>query len=167
MAPTTTILETLQGVLDLLVDPVDGCALQPPPCRVALYPGGEVPWDTCEIAPDGSEGQLWGAIQTVQRVTPGGGGDACNGRFTFAAEVGVTRCGAKLTDDGQAPAAEDVQADAWQQAADADQIRAAIQCCAGRTDAIRDLNLISWTPTVGGGCVGGFWTVEGSYDDCC
>lgn len=161
--PTTAILEDLRLVLDVLSDEASGCALEPLPCRVSLYPGGEVPWDSCEISPAGEDGQLWAAVQSVIKTVPSEAG-SCNGRFQVTAEIGVVRCAAKPQDDGTMPSVAEVEADARQQAADSDKIREAVECC---ITAVEGLELASWTPALGGGCVGGFWTLTGVWDGCC
>lgn len=171
-SPVSAVLSTLRDALELLAggDETSTCRIVPEPCRVALYPSGNVPWDNCESGCNGasSDGQLWAAFIGVSAV----GGEPGNGpcrRFTFTAEIGVVRCEkAKLGDDGQMPASALVEADSDQQAADADAISNALVCCDTRPESLRDLELVSWAPRgPSGGCVGGVWTVRGVLDVCC
>lgn len=163
--PALQVLGVLQQVVDLLTDEASGCAVAPAPCRVAVYPGIQVPWDSCESGCGGgdSDGQLWANLVSFTATGQG----ACQ-RITFTALVGIVRCEkGKLTDEGF-PAAELTEADATQQAADADSIWRAFYCCENRPDALRDISLVNWTALgPSGGCVGGQWTMTGVLDVCC
>lgn len=168
------VIELLSDVLELLTTPEDegGCPL-PCFCRVAIYPGLEVPWDSCQTScGDGCDGQLWGAIQSVTRLQ----GDGSNGvgtcvRYTFTAQVGAVRCAAKMTDNdlNPFPPVEAVQNDAIRQAIDADGIRYAIACCPERPRRLREAGIVldSWEPLGPQDCVGGAWTISGVFDVCC
>lgn len=175
MSPTVNILHTLRDILDLLTCPcgdclTDDCQLVPQPCRVVLSPGLNVAWDSCGASGDGEcgcgggkEGQLWANITTMETVPDAGN---CE-RIIWTADVGIVRCAATLDDDGNPPEVEAEEHDAWQQAADADRIRYAIRCCESRSDAIRDVELVTWTALgPDGGCVGGAWTIRGILDEC-
>lgn len=164
MAGMTDALQVLDEILILLTDEASGCTIQPPPCRVALYPGAEVAWDTCEVNSMGDNGQLWANLMpTVNIVNEG----SC-ATVTFQAEIGIVRCAATVDDDGDPPSPGEVAADALQQAEDADAIWRALSCCDARSEAVRSMVLTSWRP-VGpqGGCVGGIWTVRGVFNECC
>lgn len=157
-------------VLPALADPdtPDNCRLDPPPCRVALYPGAEVAWDVCE-ATDVANGQLWAALQPLNNISTRAGKCA---RMVWTAQIGITRCAAGPDNSGNPPPVEEVTADAIQQALDADTIASLIHCCLPADDSPlqlhEDVELVSWTPlTPQGGCVGGFWTVRGAYYLCC
>lgn len=168
------VLELLSDILELLTDDESeqNCAL-PCFCRVAVYPGLEVPWDSCSTAcGSGCDGQLWGAIQGITRVP--GGSNAGNGgcqSYTFTAQVGAVRCAAKMRDDdtNPFPPVEAVQNDAIRQAIDADGIRWAITCCPNRPQRLRDAGIVleSWAPLGPQDCVGGAWTITGRVDVCC
>lgn len=166
-APVSNVLEILRDALDLLTN-VEACAIEPAPCRVAVYPsGGAVPWDTCESGCNGesSDGQLWAAFTSVVSNNQPG---PCRS-YTWTAEIGVVRCEkAKPNDSGQMPSTALVEADAQQQAADADAIFNALTCCVDRPETLRDVELLTWAPRgPSGGCVGGIWTVRGVLDICC
>lgn len=167
------VVEILSDILDLLTsdESEGGCPL-PCFCRVAVYPGLEVPWDSCSTGGTCGEcdGQLYAAIQSVTRVQ-GDGVGACK-TYQFTALVGAVRCAAPMSDDDQHPfpSVEAVQNDAIRQAVDADGIRYAIECCPTRPQRLRDAGIVldSWAPLgPQGGCVGGAWTIRGRFDVCC
>lgn len=160
----TRVLGTLREVLDLLTDEVTGCPVDPLPCRVAVYPGQEVPWDSCEVNAAGDNGQLWASLNPTFSIVNEG---SCQ-TITFQAEIGIVRCVATVTDDGQPPSVSEVEMDAAQQGLDADAIYQALMCCAGRSDDIRSMILSAWRPVgPSGGCAGGIWTVRGVLNVCC
>jgi hypothetical protein len=174
---TVHVLGLLSDILQVLTSEPDespgGCPL-PCFCRVAVYPSAPVPSDSCEAAgdcADGCEGQLWGAIQLIQRVQqPASAGTGACEAYTFTAQVGAVRCAAIPHEDGTPPDIDAVQRDAARQAVDADGIRYAIACCPARPRRLIDAGIVleSWTPLgPQGGCVGGFWTIRGRFDDCC
>lgn len=171
VAGAATLVEILADVLDLLTDDdsPENCAL-PCFCRVAVYPGLEVAWDTCgEDTCADCDGQLWAAIQSVTRNTTFPAGSGCES-FTFTAQIGAVRCAAKPRPDGSPPSVEAVQNDAVRQALDADGILSALKCCPSRSRRIRDAGIVvdSWAPLgPDGGCVGGAWTISGRFDVCC
>lgn len=162
------VVEILSDILGILTDEdsPDNCAL-PCFCRVAVYPGLEVAWDTCGEDPcSDCDGQLWGAIQGINPVE-GQRGTGCEA-WTWTAQVGSVRCAAKPKDDGSPPSVEAVQNDAIRQALDADGILRGIKCCP--TQRVRDAGIVveSWVPLgPDGGCVGGAWTISGRLDVCC
>lgn len=165
-------IELLSDILDLLTaDESDGGCPLPCFCRVAVYPGLEVPWDSCTTGGSCGEcdGQLYAAIQSVTRVA-GNGVGACQS-YQFTALVGAVRCAAKLKDDdiNPFPSVEAVQNDAIRQAVDADGIRYAIECCPTRPQRLRDAGIVldSWAPLGPQDCVGGAWTIRGRFDVCC
>jgi hypothetical protein len=169
---TVHVLLILSDILETLTtdESEGGCPL-PCFCRVAVYPGLEVPLDSCETGghcADGCDGQLWGAVQSITRVqqpeAPG-----CEA-YLWTAQVGAARCAAMPRDDGTPPSIDAVQRDAARQAVDADGIRYAIACCPTRSQRVKDAGIVleSWTPLgPSGGCVAGFWTIRGRFDDCC
>lgn len=167
------VVELLSDILDLLTsDESDGGCPLPCFCRVAVYPGLEVPWDSCSTGGTCGEcdGQLYAAIQSVTRVA-GDGVGACKA-YQFTALVGAVRCAAPMTDDdlNPLPSVDAVQNDAIRQAVDADGIRYAIECCPTRPQRLKDAGIVldSWAPLgPQGGCVGGAWTIRGRFDVCC
>lgn len=165
-----TLLECFHQLLDYLTDPDQegrDCPLTPEPCRVAVYPGAEVAWDTCETLGCGSgkDGQLWVAAQPATVLEQGGG---CR-RIIWTAEVGIVRCAAGPRGDGSPPTVEAVEADAAQQSADSMAIMRAITArTAERPECLDGVELVSWQPLgPSGGCVGGAWTIRGVLDECC
>lgn len=168
------VLEILSDVLELLTtDESDGGCPLPCFCRVAVYPGIDVPWDSCSTScGDGCDGQLWGAIQSLTRAP--GSTDAGNGgcqAWRFTAQVGAVRCAAKMNDDdtNPFPSVDAVQQDAIRQAIDADGIRYALTCCPTRPQRMKDAGIVleSWVPLGPNDCVGGAWTISGRLDVCC
>lgn len=165
MTPAGSVLDVLGQALDLLADQESDCAISPEPCRVATYPGVQVPWDNCGgWGCDEKNGQLWANL--ISFTTSGTG--PCQ-RINFTAIIGVVRCElGKMADDGTPPTTDLSEADAVQQAADADAIWNLFNCCEDRPDSLRDLSLVNWTALgPSGGCVGGQWTVTGALDVCC
>lgn len=162
------VIETLNDILVLLTNPESGagCTIDPV-CRAGIYPGTEVPWDTCSETECGEgSGQLWGVLRSINpnpNNTPGSG---CT-LLDFTAAVGIVRCAAPM-DGSRPPSIEAIEADAVQQALDADGIYRAIMCCEERSERVRDLTLSSWT-ALGpqGGCVGGEWAIRGQWHACC
>jgi hypothetical protein len=166
------VIELLSDILELLAGSEDSdapCPL-PPFCRVAVYPGMDVPWDSCGTG-DCSEadGQLWAALQPLTRMPSSDAGAGNCQVYRFTAQIGAVRCAAKMGDDGQPPPVEAVQQDAIRQAIDADGIRYAITCCPERPQRLKDAGIVldSWTPLGPNDCVGGAWTISGRIDVCC
>ena len=167
-------IELLSDILELLTDDESeaNCAL-PCFCRVAVYPGLEVPWDSCTTGGSCGEcdGQLYAAVQGVTRVPSSDAGSGACQVYNFTALVGAVRCAAKMTDDdlNPFPSVEAVQNDEIRQAIDADGIRYAIQCCPTRPRRLKDAGIVldSWAPLGPQDCVGGAWTIRGRFDVCC
>lgn len=175
-APVVEVLGLLSDLLEIMThdesvldSPGADCVLDPF-CRVAVYPGPEVPFDSCEVddCTDGSDGQLYAAIQGIAPHPTNTGTVGCEA-WVWTAQVGAVRCMAKPTDEAQFPTVDQVQADAARQAVDADAIFRAIKCCAPQIQRLKDAAIVvtTWTPIVGGGCGGGFWTITGRFDVCC
>lgn len=166
-SPIQYVMARLQEVLDTLADPVDpeaGCPLSLRPCRVSLYPGDTVAYDTCQSdsCSDG-DGQLWANIVSIVNRTPRDAGGSCV-EWLVTANIGIVRCGPMP----EAPV-EEIQAAADQQAKDADEILNALICCDQLPPLARDLFLpVSWAAiSEQGGCYGGQWTVSGVIASCC
>lgn len=172
--PLTDVADILRSALTLLTedpeesDPDPSCPiLEPDVCRVALYLGGEVPYDSCDGGCSGSaNGMLWAKIISVT-PTQGNTDQGSCASYIWTAEIGVVRCVAGLGNDGQPPTAAQVEADALQQAADADAIFTALRCCPTRPDELRDVSLTRWDPVGQSPCAGGTWTVRGALNVCC
>lgn len=169
-SPTGFVLDTLREILDLL-DGGSECALVPPACRVAVYPGVDVAWDSCGAGScSGKDGQLWANLVSLDRVNDANGSAAGSGCRTYiwTAEIGIVRCQAGPTSNGQPPSVDAVENDARQQADDADAVYTALQCCADRSESVRDVELQSWRAlSPQGKCGGGVWTVRGALSECC
>lgn len=141
-----------------------------PVTLASLAPGGTVAWDNCEDN-GSSEGQLWVRIVTA---FPTMGQSSRGGRNTpFPAVdseqlcgiqhlavqfgLGVVRCVATVNDDGVAPSAEQMTADALGMTEDAAALLKAIEC--GIPGPRGYKNVLAWTPQgPQGGCAGGEWT---------
>jgi hypothetical protein len=169
MTPFVLVLGTLERVLEVLTTPEvsGGCPLDIEPCRISLYPGGEVAFDACGDSCSGGEGQLWANLQPSSISIDSATGKCQVIRYT--AEIGITRCAAPMGKNGEPPSVDAVAADAWKQALDADQILSAITCCDALNLNERDkLIPVSWRPVDNqGGCVGGIWTINGALSMCC
>lgn len=166
------VIELLSDILELLAgnEESDAPCPLPPFCRVAVYPGQDVPWDSCGTGDcNEADGQLWAALQPLTRIPSSDAGNGGCQAFRFTAQIGAVRCAAKMSDDGQPPPVEAVQQDAIRQAIDADGIRYAIMCCPERPQRLKDAGIVldSWTPLGPNDCVGGAWTISGRIDVCC
>lgn len=182
--PIMRAIEILSDILTLLAGSDDspgsdesgagtGCELEPF-CRVAVYPGPDVPWDSCSTggACGEADGQLWAALQPITRIPTSDAGNGSCGAYQFTAQIGAVRCAeGKLRDDdlNPLPSVDAVQNDAIRQARDADAIRWALQCCPDRPQRMKDAGIVldSWTPLASADCVGGQWTIRGRFDVCC
>lgn len=166
MSAHTDFLRILTNIKDALTNVEGGCALEPQPCRIGVYPAGEVPLDACGTTCDGAEGMLWVNLQPT--TSPNAGADPGCQRLMVTGQIGVARCSAKPGRDG-VPDVGAIEANAVQQALDADAIASAVLCCAEIEQADRwKLSLTTWTPVDNQGiCYGGFWTITGAYDVCC
>lgn len=166
------VLELLSDVLVLLTteESAGGCPLRCF-CRVAVYPGLQVPMDSCSTggACGECDGQLWGAIQSITRVQQAGAAGGVCDAWMWTAQIGAVRCAAMPSEDGTPPSVDAVQGDAVSQGVDADGIWYALSCCPTRPQRIKDAGIVleSWTPLAEGDCVGGFWTIRGRFDVCC
>lgn len=159
------VLDVLQDALDLLTDPESGCALDPLPCRASLVPGLDVAWDSYGTRCGDQDGQLWANLTGVTASTTERG--ECK-RIIWTANIGVIRCAAGLDDNGAAPSVDQLDADAWRQALDADKIREALTCCDTRPDTLRDVEVVTWLALGPSGyAAGGQWSVRGILDVCC
>lgn len=172
-SPVSNVLVVLREALDLLTDPGESddpnpCGIAPEPCRVGIYLGGEVPWDSCgEGSCSGKDGMLWAKLVSIDPVTGADQAGSCN-TYMWTAEIGVVRCVASVTNSGTPPKMDIIESDAEQQAADADAIYSALACCASRPESLHNVSLTRWNPLgPSGGCAGGAWTVRGRLDVCC
>jgi hypothetical protein len=147
------------------------------PCdRVLLVPGELPAWDAC------CEGFLYVRLITMyptaggpnspfpnQDTRPG------NCKPTMMASqlgIGVLRCASTIDDNGVAPSAEVLTAEARGMTADASLVLAAIKCCVADivtgTDSLVEQALLgSWFPAgPEGGCAGGEWTLTVAHGTC-
>lgn len=166
------VIELLADILELLAGSEDSdapCPL-PPFCRVAVYPGLDVPWDSCGTSPcNDADGQLWGALQGMTRVASSDAGNGGCQVWNWTAQIGAVRCASKMDEDGNPPSVDATQQDAIRQAVDNDGIRYAITCCPERPQRLKDAGIVleSWIPLGPNDCVGGAWTIRGRVDVCC
>jgi hypothetical protein len=169
-APVQFVMARLQEILDTLANPDDpdaGCPLSLRPCRIALYPGDVVAYDTCQsdTCSDG-DGQLWAnmvsLVRRVGRDRDGGGGSCAE--WVLTANIGIIRCG-PLPD----ASVDEIVAAANQQAKDADEILNVLTCCDQLPERSQGLFIPGgWTAiSEQGGCVGGQWTVTAVIATCC
>lgn len=159
-----------QALLTAVTDRLDGFAV--PVCRAFLAPGAQVPWDTCCDCGSGAEGQAWVA---VERMYPANGlaqdtsPQRCHPR-EYAADVvvGILRCAHTVDDQGNAPAASVVSADAEKVARDRKILRDALLCgFVGEEGDPGEFRLGVWQPLgPGGGCVGGAWSATIAVPAC-
>jgi len=166
-APVQYVLERLQEVLDALAHPDEpdtGCPLSILPCRISLYPGDTVSFDTCQSddCSDG-DGQLWANLVSITNRRSAEAGASCV-EWQVTATIGIVRCAPMP----EAPV-EEILGAAVQQAKDADEILNVLTCCEDLPARARDLFVpLSWSAiSEQGGCVGGQWTVTGVIGSCC
>lgn len=152
--------DALEALLICAEDAVD-----PPVCRAFWNPGPEAPYDVCEtMTVEGTvvNGQLWVGNTFTSEGWPISTSDptSCRSNWTDLIEVGIVRCAqGVINDDGNAPDADLITADAQQQLQDRNSLREAILCCFDIEHV--DLFVESWTPIPPeGGCVGGRWTIR-------
>lgn len=149
------ILDKLQELIDCAVE-----QLEVPVCRTFVNPGPDAPHDVCSKKGT-ADGQMWVAHLNTQSGWPAPTGQptTCATAFTDMVEIGITRCAAKLTNQGDPPKETEVTADAYQQQEDRIALRNAILCCWSIEG--KDLIIVGWEAIPpGGGCVGGVWTLE-------
>lgn len=146
------LLECAVEELDLVANPdVEGA-----PPRVFVNPGGEVAFDDC--CEHG--GQLWVRVIRAHPVSPIPTKVTrevpCQDPVGVQLGLGIIRCVHVLGDDGDAPSADVLTADARQMVCDMASLLRAIECC--DTDD-EGTTLDQWLPIPAqGGCVGGEWT---------
>lgn len=148
-----------------------------PTAKNFISAGGEVPWDNCCVAEDGSNGQLWvrmvdfhptGPFPAQERqITP------CT-PIMMAAQlgVGVLRCVSTVNDQGQFPSAAEMTADGLAMTMDASTILEALKCCVGPMaeddeSPVLKVGINTWLPLgAQGGCAGGEWTIWVGLGSC-
>jgi hypothetical protein len=153
------ILDKLQELLECAEE-----LLEIPVCRTFINPGPDAPHDVCStVMRDGvmADGQMWAAQAITQEGWPSPTGlpHTCTTAFADLVEIGIVRCAAKLSNNGDPPSPEKVTADAYKQQADKVALRAAILCC--WNIELQDIIIVDWQAIPpAGGCVGGVWTLE-------
>lgn len=169
--PTDGLYERQHRLLDLLG--VRLSAFGVPVCRAFVAPGAQVPWDTCCECGSGSEGQAWVAVERFYPVAPfpqqDVGAQRCH-PTEFAADivVGILRCAHTVDDQGNAPSAPTVTADAGKVARDRKIALDALLCdFLGDDPDPGTFRLGFWQPLgPGGGCVGGSWSATIAIPAC-
>jgi hypothetical protein len=127
--------------------------LSPVVSHAAVWPG-QVAWDSC------CDGQVWTRLLSLESLTlPKLGAkytDPCGLSWTATVGVGVLRCAATVTDQGELPPDATLTAEALQVTADEAALCKAIYCC----DVLPfdKLKVVRWD-ALGpeGGCAGGEW----------
>jgi hypothetical protein len=137
-----------------------GCAataLHPPPGRALVSPG-PVAWDDC------CDGQVW--VRLVSLAPIPAATQPCGVTMWQAnIAVGVLRCASVLDDQGVAPPAARITAEAGMVSQDATNLAHAIQCCmCPLAERINISNWVSLGPE--GGCVGGEWMLTALIPNC-
>lgn len=147
-------------------------AVDRPVLRAFVAPGAAAPWDNCCQAGAG-EGQAWVAVERRYPTDPFPVEDVAASpcaptEFAAALAVGVLRCAHTVDDQGRAPLASDVHADAAKVQADADTVLEAIVCgFAAELDDPAGWLLGGWEPLgPSGGCVGGLWRLTVTAPAC-
>lgn len=157
------------GFGDLLSDMLDCARNQLGERGLANLPGrsfvtaGDVAWDDC------CDGQLW--VRLIHQIPAGTTTQSRPVRTNCGVSlwkttigVGIVRCAATVDDQGQAPAAGELTADAMGVCQDMLDLDVAIRCCMAD---LAPLTMVRWD-ALGpqGGCVGGEWTVTVVRDLC-
>jgi hypothetical protein len=142
-----------------------GCAdsaLDPAPGRALVVPGLLPAWDSC------CDGQVWVRLMSLT-ADLAGGQPSQRPPLMWRATIGcgVLRCAAVVDDQGHAPPAEVLTAEALALSADRAALEAAIQCEMPGVSNVMRIELIRWDP-VGpeGGCAGGEWQFQTLVDNC-
>ncbi len=162
-------LNLIGGLLEQVLE-IARCALNPTPGRAALYSGAAVAYDQCDC-----DGQVWVRLILLEPVfgdnrQPTTQSNPCGvlmWRATIG--VGVLRCAATLSDNGDPPPPSVLTAETLQMTADMSALSEAVSCTVPRTvqGLMRVPQVQSWTPLgPEGGCVGGEWTITALVNTC-
>lgn len=137
--------------MTVLLDTIEA-GLRTPVARKLVMPGNQVVWDDC------CEGQL--AVRVVSLV----GSTAmakpamqpCAPLWQVRAGISVMRCAHVVNDQGNAPTAAQMTADAFTTYRDFEDIVQALSCDFAANEWVFTLRIEQWLPTpVEGGCMGG------------
>lgn len=172
----TVCIDNLNAKMEAIKDCVEAALVDcnRPVCRSSLKPGAEefIPWDNCCECSNG-EGELWVGVNRVWpsdnfpfQVT---GTERPCSFLAYAAElsIGVMRCSLALTDSGEAPTTERMEAEVAKMTADRAAVGQAIRCCYGPTVEKGEYLIGSWVPLgPNGGCVGGQQSLTITFLDC-
>lgn len=160
-------MNTLTPVLHTLLDCVTNQLNEEgrPVGLAFIAPGQAVAYDDC------CQGQAWVRLVSLTPTGFPAGQQAirCGVNLLNAAlEVGVIRCAHTIDDQGRAPTAAEMTADATLTHDDAFSVLNALVCCFHPTlSHIQTLSIGTWTPLgVEGGCVGGQWEATLRIDPC-
>jgi hypothetical protein len=132
--------------------------LTTPVGRSFVQVGANVAHDDC------CGGQLWVRVISIAPVYAGNTPANC-GPIYYNAQLamGTIRCAATVDDNGRAPEASTITAEAHDMTQDMHDTMQAIQCCERKPMPV----IGSWTPTGPlGGCAGGEWTFTIKLDNC-
>lgn len=144
----------LNRLLDCLTLSLQQCGT--PACRVFLATDVVVPWDQCCDCGDGI-GQAWVNVTHVSPIlTSHYEGMQCPPVFEAAVKVGIMRCALTQDEQGNAPDACDLTAQALAILQDRSVINAALFGCWSNTIEADEWTIGEWSSLgPSGGCVGG------------
>jgi hypothetical protein len=168
-----------EALLDCLCELLEA-SRRGPVCACCFYPGQVVPTDRCCQCdlPNGTTGEGMAFVHVVRIFRSTGSfpelaavPDECGGGWGAVLNIGVYRCAATITDDGDPPSCEQIEDDAKALMSDAAAMRRAASCCfpnlLGEMGGGR--YLLGEYSTIGpdGGCMGGRLQVTVEFADCC
>lgn len=163
-----TLLPLAQILLDCVVETLAIGGL--PVRRAGLVPGRDVAWDDC-CGDASGEGQAWVALGEIRpQPSPNAGAtQSCSWEYAADLLIGVMRCVPSLGQNGEIPAAGDLDDAASKLFRDASLVRSAILCCwveRARLDR-GDWEIGRYTPLgPQGACAGGQTLVTVRFSDC-
>lgn len=150
-------IDLLGPILDQYLE----CAVESltvPVTRALVQVGSEVAHDDC------CGGQVWVRVLSINPVYPGTAPANCAPiYYNVILAMGIVRCAATVDDNGVAPSAATITAEAHQMTQDMHDLMQAIQCCPPKPMPVMG----GWSPTGPlGGCAGGEWTFTIKMDNC-
>ena len=152
-------------ILDCALAQIEAVCALPPPGRVFLAPGLDVPHDDCC---EGG-GQLWVRVIDQVPYRPSTRTlDRCgSGMKTVRFGVGTVRCVHSLDARGNPPSAGTASDDAIELWQDANAVEQAFYCCLSLDADLLGKSLDRYDP-IGplGGCAGGEWTISARVRSC-
>lgn len=146
---SASVLEVMTGLRDLMSE-----AFDPLPSRISLVPGAAVAWD--EVC-----GQVWVRLVMIQPAVPQVPTSCFPPRMRVTLGLGVLRCVKSMDNQGNAPSAAVLNAEAEQMARDVQAVLTVANCGAMKDYQLMQLNTLG--PE--GGMAGSEWLITTTLDN--